>query len=192
MEKINFDKEKSEELALKIVDFLKKWGMFSDVQIMTSDRRYYDEDGVLVVKDEPHSERILDMNFEGPLYGLLVNHEYEVAVKDVSHEARAIVIPHLSDFEDEETDLLSNFMDFLRANDLNGKERESLTENDWNSVYDVLDKLLINSDRFDDATYFGDGEVASLIVKEFCDLLESYGLWYDQDHSWSLTTYRRK
>ena len=44
----------SEMLAMDIVEFLRKWGMWQDVQIFTGGKCYTDNDGELVVRDERH------------------------------------------------------------------------------------------------------------------------------------------
>lgn len=209
MEKVAFTKEMSEELALSIVEFLKKWGLFEDVLILTGGKCYQDKDGALVVKNEPNPgsytsgysygeekdfsnpERLLDMTFEGPLQMLLHNREYEVEIKNLSMEAREIVVPLLSEFEDEETNLLSNFHDFISENVGFRENVEYFDENDLNEIIRIIDKMLVRSSKFDDETFYSDGEICGIIIGEFMDLLESYGLWYEMGFSWSLTTYRK-
>ena len=56
-----FNKETdSEMLAMDIVEFLRKWGMWQDVQIFTGGKCYTDNDGELVVRDERHPEKYLE------------------------------------------------------------------------------------------------------------------------------------
>lgn len=113
-----FNKETdSEKLAMEIVAYLRKWGMWQDVQIFTGGKCYTDENGELVIRDEEHPEkytrgincyndcnsdavfedysnpeRLLDMTFEGPLHQLIRYGEYEVKLKDVSNEIRHILL----------------------------------------------------------------------------------------------------
>jgi hypothetical protein len=44
--------------------------------------------------------------------------------------------------------------------------------------------------NFDKETFFDNGEIVDMILAEFNNLLEKYGLWYDLGFDWSLTTYR--
>lgn len=131
-----FNKETdSEKLANDIVTFLRKWGMWQDVQIFTGGKCYTDNDGELVIRDEEHPEkylvgpterdcngnviwkefsnpeRLLDMTFEGPLSFLLCHHEYEINTRDVSDEVRGILLPETSEVSDEVTDYVDNFLD---------------------------------------------------------------------------------
>lgn len=132
-----FNKETdSRKLAMEIVEFLRKWGMWKDVQIFTGGKCYTDgKNGELKIRDEVHPEkyttgllayedcngealyvekdfsnpeRLLDMTFEGPLYLLLRHHEYEVSVEDVSEEAKHIILPEK--YMDEVEDLVDEFM----------------------------------------------------------------------------------
>lgn len=209
MEKVVFTKEKSEELALKIVEFLRKWGLFEDVMIFTDGKCYQDKDGELLVTDEPNPERftsaildgemkdysnperLLDMTFEGPLHTLLNSREYEVEIKNLSMEAREIVVPLLSEFEDEETKLLSNFHDFIRENVGFREDIEYFDETDIDELIRILDKMFVRSSEFDDVMFYSDGEICDRIISEFTDLFESFGLWYEPGFSWSLTAYRK-
>lgn len=160
-----FNKEtESERLAMDIVAFLKKWGMWQDVQIFTGGKCYTDEWGKLDISIEEHPEqylsglciydsngkaiwedfsnpeRLLDMTFEGSFSLLLRHHEYEVKIKDVSEPVKNIIC---------------------------------------------------NESEFDSEVFYdNNGKIANMIINEFNDLLEEYGLWYDLCFSWSLTTYR--
>lgn len=210
MEKVVFTKEKSEELALAIVKFLKKWGLFEDVMILTGGKCYQDKDGELLVTDEPNPERftsaildgetkdfsnperLLDMTFEGPMHTLLNNREYEVEIKNLSMEAREIVVPLLSEFEDEETELLSNFHDFVNKNVGFRKDVEYFDENDWNELFCLFDKMIARSSKFEDETFYSDSEICDRIISEFTNLFESFGLWYEPGFSWSLTAYKNE
>lgn len=161
----------SEMLAMDIVAFLRKWGMWQDVQIFTGGKCYTDSDGELVVRDEKHpekylegishyecnghtvwkdlsnSERFLDMTFEGALSLLLRHHEYE---------------------------------DFLMRQAV---EREYVS-------YEYFEEEICDEDDCDSETFYDNNRIASMIIEEFNNLLEKYGLWYDLCFSWSLTTYR--
>lgn len=209
MEKVVFTKEKSEELALSIVKFLKKWGLFEEVQIFTGGKCYEVIDGEYVVRNEPNPEnytlgvldgeekdysnpeRLLDMTFEGPLHMLLNSREYEVEIKNLSMEAREIVVPLLQEFEDEEVNLISNFHDFVRENVGFRKDVEYFDENDWNELYRIFDKMIARSSKLEDETFYSNGEICDRIISEFTNLFESFGLWYEPGFSWSLTAYRK-
>lgn len=102
----------SEKLAMDIVAFLQKWGMWQDVQIFTGGKCYSDEHGILVISDDDSkSERLLDMTFEGPLSLLLRHHEYEVRIADVSDEVRHIIVPETEECRDETAELLEEFLE---------------------------------------------------------------------------------
>lgn len=130
-----FDKNvDSENLAFDIADFLKKWGMWQDVQIFTGGKCYSDgENGEINIREEEHPEkylkgfvgvdcngeseweefsnpeRLLDMTFEGPLSSLLRYNEYEVRIGDVSEQAKDIIFPPSEYFEEEAFYLLNEF-----------------------------------------------------------------------------------
>ena len=165
-----FNKETdSEILAMDIVTFLRKWGMWQDVQIFTCGKCYTDDHGKLVVSNEEHPEiylkglshydctgkavwedfsnpeRLLDMTFEGPFSLLLRHHEYEVHINDVSGEVRDIIVSKAD---------------------------------------------MYNEDEWDSEVFYDHGKIAGIIIQEFNNLLEKYGLWYDLCFSWSLTTYK--
>lgn len=130
-EKYVFEKQKdAEKVALEIVAFLKKWGMWEDVQIFTGGKCYSDDNGELVIRKESHPEkytqglsgpncngenewkdfsnpeRLLDMTFEGPLSLLLRHHEYEVRIADVSDEVKNIIVSEPQDYSDEMYELM--------------------------------------------------------------------------------------
>jgi hypothetical protein len=131
-----FDKEAdSEKLAMDIVEFLRKWGMWIDVQIFTGGKCYSDDDGELKVRNEKHPEkftkgisgtdcsgastrkdfsnpeRLLDMTFDGPLSSLIRYHEYEVSVKDVSDEVKRIIVPEAYEMSDEAFEIMCDYLD---------------------------------------------------------------------------------
>ena len=131
-----FNKETdSEMLAMDIVTFLQKWGMWQDVQIFTGGKCYTDDRGKVAIRNEKHPEkylvgpiervcnggiiwkefsnpeRLLDMTFEGPLSLLLRHHEYEVDTGKVSEEVRRILLPETSEVADEVTDYVSTLLD---------------------------------------------------------------------------------
>ena len=176
-----FNKEiDSQKLAMEIVEFLRKWGMWKDVQIFTGGKCYTDsKNGELKIRDEVHPEkyttgllayedcngealhvekdfsnpeRLLDMTFEGPLYLLLRHHEYEVSVEDVSEEAKHIILPE--------------------------------------KYMDEVDDLYDGEEEFEEELFFDGGRIANQIFHEFDELLEKYGLRYELCFSWGLTTYR--
>ena len=278
-----FNKETdSEMLAMDIVTFLRKWGMWQDVQIFTGGKCYTDNHGELVVRNEEHPEeylagishydcegncvwedfsnpeRFLDMTFEGAFSLLLRHHEYEVKIKDVADEVRHIILPETFEFDSYEEWLeLIEYCDmdlFInKKNALDGKEieflsREELMEDylkgkyswdpaefdsyeEWLELNQYCDMdLFINKknaldgkevefssrEEYEDflmchavereleiseyldewdtewvpEVFYDRGRIASMIIEEFNDLLERYGLWYDLCFSWSLTTYR--
>jgi len=131
-----FNKETdSKMLAKDIVTFLRKWGMWQDVQIFTGGKCYTDDQGKVAIRDEEHPEkylkglvqtdcdgtskwkefsnpeRLLDMTFEGPLSLLLRHHEYEINTREVSDEVRRILLPQTSEVADEVTDYVSDLLD---------------------------------------------------------------------------------
>ena len=125
----------SEMLAMDIVAFLQKWGMWQDVQIFAGGKCYTDDDGELVIRDETHPEkylegisnydcngntvwkdlsnpeRFLDMTFEGPLSLLLRHHEYEVKIGDVSDEVRRIIVPKTNKCIEDAVDLATEYLE---------------------------------------------------------------------------------
>ena len=125
----------SEMLAMDIVVFLQKWGMWQDVQIFAGGKCYTNDDGELVIRDEAHPEkylegisnydcngntawkdlsnpeRFLDMTFEGPLSLLLRHHEYEVKIGDVSDEVRRIIVPKTNKCIEDAVDLATEYLE---------------------------------------------------------------------------------
>ena len=67
-------------------------------------------------------------------------------------------------------------------------------------MYQAVERELLIADYFEDEIcdeaewdseiFYDNNRIASMIIKEFDNLLEKYGLWYDLCSSWSLTTYR--
>lgn len=249
-----FNKEAdSEKLAMDIVTFLKKWGMWEDVQIFTGGKCYTDENGGLSVRNEKHPEkylegisgydcngkavwkdlsnpeRFLDMTFEGAFSQLLRYHEYEIKIKDVSDEVRHIIVPETNEFQNEVSELVSEYLEgkhswdpaeydsyeeWLELNQycemdlLNSRQTSKAHSTDFSSreeyddflmhkamereciIEEYFEDELCDDSYFDNETFFDDGRIASMIICEFNDLLEKYGLYYDLCFSWSLTTYR--
>ncbi|MGN0346841.1 MAG: hypothetical protein ACI4DU_06100 [Lachnospiraceae bacterium] len=124
----------SEMLAMEIVKFLQKWGMWQDVQIFAGGKCYKDDKGKLVVRNEEHPEkylegpiedcngeitweefsnpeRLLDMTFEGPFSLLLCYHEYEVNMGEVSEEVRRILLPETNEVADEVAGYVDDFLE---------------------------------------------------------------------------------
>jgi hypothetical protein len=131
-----FNKETdSERLAMDIVAFLRKWGMWQDVQIFTGGKCYTDDNGELRIRNEAHPEnytnglsdldcngesiwkdfsnpeRLLDMTFEGPLSLLLRHHEYEVKIGDVSDEVKRIIVPETDECMDAVLELVDEYFE---------------------------------------------------------------------------------
>ena len=57
MSKVYLKKCDLEQLALEIVAFLRKWGLWKDVQIFTGGKCYLDNNGDLQIRDEIHPEK---------------------------------------------------------------------------------------------------------------------------------------
>lgn len=139
-----FNKETdSEKLAMDIVEFLKKWGMWQDVQIFTGGKCYKDENGELEMRNEAHPEnyltgsigigcdgeimwkeysnpeRLLDMTFEGPFYRLLQYGEYNVNLKNVSEEVKKMLVHEDDGYQFEIICLVDEFMgdEFIEADE---------------------------------------------------------------------------
>ncbi|MGN0436883.1 MAG: hypothetical protein ACI4F4_00040 [Lachnospiraceae bacterium] len=132
-----FSKETdSTKIAMEIFTFLKKWGLWKEVQIFTGGKCYTDEKGELQIRDEAclekyttgitgipdcngdltyadysNPERLLDMTFEGPLYLLLNYGDYEVCIDDTSEEVRHFIIEENSDFQEEVDDLMEAYLE---------------------------------------------------------------------------------
>lgn len=250
-----FSKESdSEKLAMDIVDFLKKWGMWQDVQIFTGGKCYTDENGELRIRNDAHPEkyaeepsgrdcscnsvwkdysnpeRLLDMTFEGPLCLLLRHHEYEVKIEDVSEEVKHIIVPEINECQDEVEELMTEYLEgklswdpaeydsyeeWLELNqycdmDLfmpkehaaNGREIEFSSREEYEDflmrhavereimIAEYFEDEICDSAEWNSEVFFDDGKIASMIIEEFNNLLEKYGLSYDLCFSWSMTTYR--
>lgn len=157
-----FSKETdSAKIAMEIFSFLKKWGLWEDVQIYTGGKCYgADGNGELQIKDEDcpgkyttgitgirdcngdledadysNPERLLDMTFEGPLYQLLNYGEYEVCIDDTSEEVRRIIIEETSDFQDEVDELMEAYLE--RESSWDPVEYDSYEE--WLEIYQYYD-----------------------------------------------------
>lgn len=243
----------SEMLAMDIVEFLRKWGMWQDVQIFTGGKYYTDSDGELVVRDERHPEkylegishydcngntawkdisnpeRFLDMTFEGALSLLLRHHEYEVKIGDVSDEVKRIIVPETDKGFDEFTNLVDEYLEgkyswdpakfdsfeewlelnqycdmdlFDYKNYSDGREIEFSSREEYEDflmrqavereyvAYEYFEDEICDEADWGSETFYDNNRIASMIIEEFNNLLEKYGLWYDLCFSWSLTAYR--
>ena len=137
MEHVNFTTELSEKLAKDIITFCKEWGMW---------------------------EHLLDMTYEGPLYMLIHNLEYEVNPHNLSDTAKEYICSH-----DERI--------------LDAIEYECIER---------ADDYMENHSGWDPAEhYYNGGTIANHVLHEFGKIFERYGLWYEPGFSWSLTTYRQ-
>jgi len=173
-----FNKETdSKMLAMDIVNFLQKWGMWQEVQIFTGGKCYTDDRGKVAIRDEEHPqeylvgpterdgngeviwkefsnpERLLDMTFEGPLSLLLRHHEYEVDAGKVSDEVRRILLPETSEASDEAGCYADDFIDKQRGWD--AAEYDSYEE--WlelNEFYDMEDINVTTEDIRSNPTEF--------------------------------------
>ena len=132
-----FSKEiDSTKIAVEMFTFLKKWGLWKDVQIFTGGKCYSDEMGELQIRDEDYPEkyttgineitdcngnltyadysnpeRLFDMTFEGPLYLLLNYGEYEACIGDTFEEVRRIIIEESFEFQDEVDELMEVYLE---------------------------------------------------------------------------------
>lgn len=168
-----FNKETdSEKLAMDIVKFLKKWGMWQDVQIFTGGKCYKDENGELEMRNEVHPEtyltgsigigcdgeimwkeysnpeRLLDMTFEGPFYRLLQYGEYNVNLKNVSEEVKKMLVHEDDGYQFEIICLVDEFMgdEFMEADESwDPVEYDSYEE--WLELnnYDDMSDLFLNA-----------------------------------------------
>lgn len=160
-----FNKETdSEKLAMDIVEFLKKWGMWQDVQIFTGGKCYKDNDGELEIRNEAHPEkfltgfagsgcdgeiiykeysnpeRLLDMTFEGPFYSLLQYGEYNVDLKNVSKEVKKMLVHEADSYQFEIICLVDEFMEgneFWDPVEYDSYE-EWLELNDYDDMSDLI------------------------------------------------------
>lgn len=243
-----FNKETdSEMLAMDIVTFLRKWGMWQDVQIFTGGKCYTDNHGELVVRNEEHPEeylagishygcdgnivwedfsnpeRFLDMTFEGAFSLLLRHHEYEVKIEDVADEVRHIILLETSEFVELMEDYLEgeyswdpaefdSYEEWLeltqycdmdlfinKKNALDGKEIEFSSREEYEDFLmrhaverelEISEYLAEWHTEWVPKVFYDRDRIAIMIIEEFNDLLERYGLWYNLCFSWSLTTYR--
>ncbi|MGN0394530.1 MAG: hypothetical protein ACI4EF_04145 [Coprococcus sp.] len=130
-----YDMQNSEKMALEIVAFLRKWGLWRCVQIFAGGKCYSEDEGTLQISVEGHPEkytegiigqncngesewkdfsnpeRLLDMTFEGPLSLLLRHHEYEVRIRDLSIEAKNIIMRSMPEVEDEVEELMDAYLE---------------------------------------------------------------------------------
>ena len=249
-----FNKETdSEMLAMDIVTFLQKWGMWQDVQIFAGGKCYTDDRGKVAIRNEKHPEkylvgpterdcnggiiwkefsnpeRLLDMTFEGPLSLLLRHHEYEVKIGDVADEVRRIIVPETDECFEEVEELVEEYLEgkyswdpaefdsfeewlelnqycdmdlFDHKNYSDGREIEFSSREEYEDflMYQAVERELLIADYFEDEIcdeaewdleiFYDNNRIASMIIEEFNNLLEKYGLWYELCFSWSLTTYR--
>ena len=243
----------SEMLAMDIVAFLRKWGMWQDVQIFTGGKCYKEDDGEVVVRDEEHPEkylegpidsdcegkpvwkdfsnpeRLLDMTFEGPLCLLLRHHEYAAKIGDVSDEVRRIIVPETTQYDDAVTEYSTEYLEgkhswdpaefdsfeewlelnqycdmdlFDYKNYSDGREIEFSSREEYEDflmrqavereyvAYEYFEDEICDEDEWNSEVFYDNGRIADMIIQEFDNLLEKYGLWYDLGFCWSLTTYR--
>lgn len=106
-----------EEMAVEVISFLQKWGMWQDTTIFTNGHKYthvYEKEkkfkGISNVEfsegtepaciDFSNPEQIFDMVYEGPLYMLLSYDEYEVKKTDVREEAWDYIFEHTDILDD--------------------------------------------------------------------------------------------
>ena len=57
-------------------------------------------------------------------------------------------------------------------------------------VYEHFEDEIDDEVDWGSETFYDNNRIASMIIEEFNNLLEKYGLWYDLCFSWSLTAYR--
>ena len=91
---------------------------------------------------------------------------------------------------------------FDHKNYSDGREIEFSSREEYEDflMYQAVERELLIADYFEDEIcdeaewdseiFYDNNRIASMIIKEFDNLLEKYGLWYDLCSSWSLTTYR--
>lgn len=250
-------KRDSKKLAEEIISFLKKWGMWEDVQIFTGGKCYFDgengkvltrdesnpgkylagatgeeSDGKIIWKDFSNPERLLDMTFEGSLSLLLRHHEYEVCLDNIYEEAKNIIaskpeepieneeVAELMDeyidgkmgWDPAEFDSYEDWLKLCQYSDLDefgGEDTGMEIATEFSSREEYEDFILRNAssreskireffeeDLYEEpeyisgGTFYDNGRIVNIILKEFDDLLEKYGLWYELGFSWSLTAYR--
>lgn len=166
----HFEKQNMERVAIDIVAFLEKWGLWKSVQILTNCKCYsFDEYGSLEISEELHPEgytkglcycgcdgqcewkdfsnpeRLLDMTFEGPLSLLLRHGEYEVDIEDVSEQARDFLLTahKLEEVEDEIEEDMKYEYQWLDPDEFDSYEEwEQITEY-CEGTFDVTEEDII-------------------------------------------------
>ena len=91
---------------------------------------------------------------------------------------------------------------FDHKNYSDGREIEFSSREEYEDflMYQAVERELLIADYFEDEIcdeaewdleiFYDNNRIASMIIEEFNNLLEKYGLWYELCFSWSLTTYR--
>ena len=58
------------------------------------------------------------------------------------------------------------------------------------AAFEYFEVEICDESELGSEIFYDNNKIASIIIEEFNNLLEKYGLWYDLCFSWSLTTYR--
>ena len=179
-------KEEREALALEVVAFLKKWGLWRDTSIFTNGYRYkfteeisdeykgfwnlkfeknvdpdeyttgsawygYPDEPHMVKRNYSNPEHIFDMTFEGHLYSLLNDHEYEVYAEDIGLEGWNYIFENTSLIEERlEEDYGATNLDEYYENikamsfaEYSEKDREECMYSGWDPlVFDTWQDYL--------------------------------------------------
>lgn len=152
-----------ESLAVELILFFKKWGMWVDTEIFTNGKMfaasYNKEDSyngitnVIYKENLSGSEHIIEVFFDGPFYRLIYYREYGVCREDIEKEAWEYIFANTSIFDD----FLSNYREFelgdvlfyfetvkaLRFGEFGEDERENCPISSWDPlVFDTWEEYL--------------------------------------------------
>lgn len=198
---------------MDIVEFLKKWGMWQDVQIFTGGKCYKDNNGELEIRNEDHPDD-----------------EYNVDLKNVSEEVKKMLVHEADSYQFEIICLVDEFMEgnefwdpveydsyeewlelndyddmsdlILSADDIKNIPSDFTSRNEYEDFWikmiaayeqkgwNYFEKNIYEQMNEEDSHFYGGGKIVGCILEEFDDLLKKYSLWYEPGFCWSLTTYR--
>lgn len=193
-----------ENLALDVIRFLQKWGLWRDVCIYTGGKAYrYDEDSSSSYKTIPNVKYEEGVDPEDYMKGFtpsdcedycswesLANPELNYWDPMNFDTWEEYVELEYSDYEGDNAISLhfDTYEEYCAARDLG---MDGYISAHWTEVQTVWDKM-VEEAKTNITQNDGHIPINGHIYEEFSRLFDNYGLWFDFCFKWSLTCYKRK
>lgn len=141
-EKLDFEK-----IADEIIAFLKKWGLFRATAVYLGNKCYTEgKNGEIEIREEKCFRDLPYIDYDGPLFQLLIYGVYEVQLSEVSEEIRRLLISESYEYQEMVEELLEDY----HNGEFNWDPMLFDSYEEWSEITDFpnIDELTVIKDEF--------------------------------------------